>query len=74
MLLQNTGVCVCVYQATWYHNPEDSKFNIYWHNSLIFKNNIMKAGGRWPLSNNELANEYTHLFLKFVNTIDFETL
>jgi hypothetical protein len=38
------------------------------------KNNIIKAGRRWQISNNELANEYMHLFLKFVNTVDFETL
>jgi len=38
------------------------------------KNNITKAGRRWPISNYELANKYTHLFLKFVNTINFETL
>jgi len=38
------------------------------------KNNITKAGGRWPISNYKLANKYTHLFLKFVNTTNFETL
>jgi hypothetical protein len=38
------------------------------------KNNITKAGGRWPISSYELANKYTHLFLKFVNTINSETL
>jgi hypothetical protein len=37
------------------------------------KNNIKKAGGRWPISNHELANDYMYLFLKFVNTNDFET-
>jgi hypothetical protein len=36
--------------------------------------NITKAGGRWPISNHKLANKYTHLFLKFVNIINFETL
>ena len=38
------------------------------------KNNITKAGGRWPICDHELANKYTHLFLKVVNTINFETL
>jgi hypothetical protein len=38
------------------------------------KNNIIKAGGRWSISNNKLANKYMNLFLKFVNTVDFETL
>jgi hypothetical protein len=38
------------------------------------KNNITKAGGRWLIPNHKLASKYTHLFLKFVNTINFETL
>jgi hypothetical protein len=41
---------------------------------LSLKHSITKAGRRWPISNHELANKYTHLFLKFVNTINFETL
>jgi hypothetical protein len=60
-------------------NPQTTD-HLIWECTLLskqrhtLKNNIIKAGGRWPISNNELANEYTHLFLKFVNTIDFETL
>jgi hypothetical protein len=38
------------------------------------KHDITKAGGRWPISNHKLANKYTHLFIKFVNAINFETL
>jgi hypothetical protein len=38
------------------------------------KNGITNAGGRWPLSNSELANRYTDLFQKFVNSINFEGL
>jgi hypothetical protein len=35
---------------------------------------ITKAGERWPLPNSELANKYTKLFQKFVNSINFEDL
>jgi ribonuclease HI len=38
------------------------------------KKGITNAGGRWSLSNSELANKYTNLFLKFVNSINFEGL
>jgi hypothetical protein len=38
------------------------------------KNGITKAGGKWPPSNSELANKYTNLFQKFVNSINFEGL
>ena len=40
----------------------------------ILKNKIRKAGGKWPLSNSDLANNYTNWFQKFVNAIDFDTL
>ena len=36
------------------------------------KNGITDEGGRWPLSNSELANKYTNQ--KFVNSINFEGL
>jgi hypothetical protein len=35
----------------------------------ILKNSITKTDGRWPISNTELANKYTNLFQKFVNSI-----
>jgi hypothetical protein len=35
----------------------------------ILKNSITKTGRRWPISNTELANKYTNLFQKFVNSI-----
>jgi ribonuclease HI len=38
------------------------------------KNNITRAGGRWPIPNYELANKHTYLLLKFVNSINFENL
>jgi hypothetical protein len=38
------------------------------------KNGITNAGGSWPLSNSELANRYTELFQKFVNSINVEDL
>jgi hypothetical protein len=38
------------------------------------KNGITNVGGRWPLSNCELANRYTNLFQKFLNSIKFEGL
>ena len=34
-------------------------------------NGITKAGGRWPISNTELANKYTNHFQKFGNSINF---
>jgi len=38
------------------------------------KNRIKKAGGNWPLSNSDLANNYTRWFQIFVNSINFDTL
>jgi hypothetical protein len=38
------------------------------------QNGITNAGGGWLLSNSELANKYTNLFQKFVNSINFEGL
>ena len=38
------------------------------------KNGITKAGGRWPLSDSEIANKYTNMFQKFVNSVNFESL
>jgi hypothetical protein len=38
------------------------------------KNKIINAGGRWSLSNSVLAIEYTNLFQKFVNSVNFEDL
>ena len=38
------------------------------------KNSLMKEGGSWPVSNTELANTYTNIFQKFVNSINLETL
>jgi hypothetical protein len=38
------------------------------------KNGIRNVGGSWPLSNSELANGYTDIFQKFVNSINFEGL
>jgi len=60
-------------------NPQTTD-HLIWECALLskqrqsLKSNITKAGGRWPISNHELANKYTHLFLKFVNTINFQTL
>jgi hypothetical protein len=34
----------------------------------------MKVGGKWPITNFDLANKYTHFFQNYVNTINFETL
>ena len=41
---------------------------------VVLKNRIKKAGGNWPITNSDLANKYTKLFKKFVNSINFETL
>jgi len=38
------------------------------------KNEITNAGGRWPLSKSEIANNYTNVFQKFVNSNNFEGL
>ena len=38
------------------------------------KNRIRKAGGNWPLSNSDLANNYTKWFQIFVNSINIDTL
>jgi hypothetical protein len=38
------------------------------------KNRIINAGGRWPLSNSELAMKCINLFQKFVNSVNFEDL
>ena len=38
------------------------------------KNKIRKAGGNWPLSNSDLANNYTKWFQTFVNSINFDIL
>ena len=38
------------------------------------KNRIRRAGGNWPLSNSDLANNYTKWFQIFVNSINFDTL
>ena len=60
-------------------NPQTTD-HLIWECALLskqrqsLKHNITKAGRRWPITNHELANKYTHLFLKFVNTINFETL
>jgi len=60
-------------------NPQTTD-HLTWECALLckqrqsLKNNITKAGGRWPTSNHELENKYTNLFLNFVNTINFETL
>jgi len=40
----------------------------------VLKNRIKKAGGNWPITNSDLTNEYTKLFQKFVNSINFENL
>jgi len=37
------------------------------------RNSIMKAGGKWPITNSDLKNKYTNYFQKFVNAIKFET-
>ena len=34
------------------------------------KNTIRKAGGNWPLSNSDIANNYTKWFQMFVNSIN----
>jgi len=38
------------------------------------KNSTIETGGSWPISNTELANTYTNIFQKFVNSINLETL
>jgi hypothetical protein len=38
------------------------------------KNRVRKAGGKWPTSNSDLANNYTKWFQIFVNSINFDTL
>jgi hypothetical protein len=40
----------------------------------VLRNSIMKAGGKWPITNSDLANKYTKFFEKFVNSINFEDL
>jgi hypothetical protein len=40
----------------------------------VLKNCITKAGGNCPIINSDLANNYTKLFQKFVNSTNFETL
>jgi hypothetical protein len=38
------------------------------------KNRVRKAGGNWPTSNADLANNYKKWFQIFVNSINFDTL
>jgi len=38
------------------------------------KNRIRKTGGNWPLTNSDLANNYTKWFQMFVNSINFDTM
>ena len=38
------------------------------------KNRVRKTGGNWPISNSDLANNYTKYFQIFVNSIAFDTL
>jgi hypothetical protein len=40
----------------------------------VLRNTIMKVGWNWPITNRDLANKYTKVFQKFVNTINFENL
>jgi len=40
----------------------------------VLKNCITKASGNWPTINSDLANNYTKLFQKFVNSINFKIL
>jgi hypothetical protein len=40
----------------------------------VLRNSIMKVGGNWPITKFDLANKYTKLLQKFVNTTNFETL
>jgi hypothetical protein len=40
----------------------------------VLRNSITKVGGKWPITNSDLANKYTKFFQKFVNSINFETL
>jgi len=38
------------------------------------QSSIMEAGGSWPVSNTELADTYTNIFQKILNSIYLETL
>ena len=38
----------------------------------VLRNSITKAGRNWPITNSDLANKYTKIFQRFVNTINFE--
>jgi hypothetical protein len=55
------------------HTYTHTHTHTYTH-TYTYKTDITKVGGRWPLPNSELANKYTKLFQKFVNSINFEDL
>ena len=40
----------------------------------VLRNSITNAGGKWPITNSDLANKYTNYVQKIVNAINFETL
>jgi len=54
--------------------------HIIWECALLqkqretLKNRIRKTGGNWPLTNSDLANNYTKWFRMFVNSINFDTM
>jgi hypothetical protein len=37
----------------------------------VLRNSYMKVGGNWPITSFDLANKYTNLLQKFVNTTNF---
>jgi hypothetical protein len=38
------------------------------------RNSVMNVDGNWPITKSELANKYTKLFQKLVNSINLENL
>jgi hypothetical protein len=59
--------------------PQTSN-HLIWECALLqkqretLKHRIRKAGGTWPLTNSDLANNYTKWFQMFVNDINFDTM
>ena len=68
-------VCVCVCAM----GPQTADHLIWEYAHLLkqretVKNKIRKAGHNWPVSNSDLANNYTKWFQTFVNSINIDIL
>ena len=40
----------------------------------VFKNSVLRSGGRWPPNRSEVTSKYVRQFIKYVNNIDFDSL